>query len=72
MKYQAAKISLMLCVKIRRKIERQGGLRAVHHNRARYAIASAITLLHAKTTQYDLKKVMEQFLIKKRAINELL
>ena len=62
----------MLCIKIRRKIARQGGLLALSRNRARYAFSIAGKVLYPKTVRYDLRKVMEQFLIRKMSINELL
>ena len=71
-KLQSAKISLMLNVKMVRKIKRQGGIRKLNHNRMRYAFMFGGSMLHHRMVEYDIKKVMEQFLIKKMFINELL
>jgi hypothetical protein len=64
MKYQAARISLLLYVKIKRSIKRQGGIQKMSLNKIRDSFNFGGSMIYHRIIEFDIKKVMYYFLVK--------
>lgn len=68
----AARLSLMMYIKLIRKIKRKGGIKNIHHSRLRHNLLYCGNFMHQKYMTYDIKKVMASFFLKQMMIQELM
>lgn len=68
----AARLSILMFIRIGRKIKKKGGVQAIHLNRFRYSMSVCGYLMNLKINHFDMKKVMASFFIKRLAIQDLI
>ena len=68
----AARLGIMMYIKLGRKIKKKGGVEAIHINRFRHSVSVVGYMMSLKINHFDMKKVMASFFIKRLAIQELI